>query len=170
MPILTYTAKCLTQGHSPPSRWSKDSKQGLHLLFCRNHEQPRATGSREECLRMGLYLFPQVHLGNLKSSRFIYSFNIYALSIYHMAAVVLGAEKIVGNKIFLAYKEFSFKMTESENKQGYVQHTWRMWSILTSFTASTPVQVATKPHLRLLQQPPNWIFNFHFVPLWSLLH
>lgn len=30
----------------------------------------------------------------------------YALSIYHMAAVVLGAEKIVGNKIFLAHKEF----------------------------------------------------------------
>jgi len=35
-----------------------------------------------------------------------------------MAAVVLGAEKIVGNKIFLAHEEFSFKMTESENKSG----------------------------------------------------
>lgn len=41
----------------------------------------------------------QIHL-------LIHSFNIYALSIYRMAAVVLGAEKIVGNKIFLAHEEF----------------------------------------------------------------
>ena len=121
MPILTYTAKYLTQGHSPPSRWSKDSKQGLHLLFCSIHEQPRATGflggvSENRALSLSTSSpwkskVQQMHL-------LIHSSNIYALNIYHVAAMVLGAEKIVGNKIFLAHKELSFKMTESENKPG----------------------------------------------------
>lgn len=121
MPILTYTAKYLTQGHSPPSRWSKDSKQGLHLLLRSIHEQPRATGvlggvSENGALSLSTSSpwkskVQQMHL-------LIDSPNIYALNIYHVVAMVLGAEKIVGNKIFLGHKEFSFKMTESKNKPG----------------------------------------------------
>lgn len=117
--VHTYATKCLTQGQSPPSRWSKDNKQDLHLSSI--HEHPRASGVHGGVSENGAPFLSvsspwkskvqQIHL-------LIHSFNKYVLNIHHVAAMVLGAEKTVENKTFLAHKDLSLKMTESENKQG----------------------------------------------------
>jgi len=73
---------------------------------------PEPLESREEFLRMGALSLStsspwkskvqQIHL-------LIHSFNIYALNIYHVAAMVLGAEKIVGIKYSLPTRSFHSK-------------------------------------------------------------